>query len=194
MNQHPPPYSQDPRQPYPLLAERLRTVLAAVPLQPHQDIVQHIAAELGVDILRCAAALLHLLQPNATPNPDFPKPTTAPAANLKMIRYRLDIGSQHQLSMEPLIKILVEESGVDKKHINNLSIRSAYTLIDLPDAMPQDIYQHLKTVEINGRKLDIKRVKVRKKRHNAVHRGKTVNNPHDTPKPEPNIQNRQAGL
>jgi len=176
-----------------MLAERLRTVLATVPLQRHQSIIQDMAAELGVDILPCAAALLHLVQPNANLNPELPKPSNCPAPNLKMIRYRLDIGSQHQLSMEQLIKIMVTESGVDKNNINNISIRDSYTLIDLPDAMPQDIFQHLRSVELNGRKLGIKRVKPRKKRHNAHLRGKSVNR-HEPQRPESNNDNRQPGL
>jgi len=194
MSQHPESNATDPGQPCLPLARRLRAVLATVPLQRHQDLIQDTAAELGVDILQCAAALLHLLQADANPQPNSPKPTDCPAPNLKMIRYRLDIGSQHQLSMEQLKKTLVAESGVDKNNIHNITIRGTYTLIDMPDAMPQDIYQHLKSVELNGRQLDIKRVKPRKKRPITNHRGKTLNSLHETAKPEPLIENRRAGL
>jgi hypothetical protein len=85
-----------------------------------------------------------------------------------MVRYRLDIGSQHQITLEDLKKILVDESGVDKNNIANVSIRNLYTLIDLPDAMPPDIFQHLKLVEFNQQKLDIKRVKSRNKKRGGV--------------------------
>ena len=102
--------------------------------------------------------------------PSVPDPVSVPLEpvnTIKMVRYRLDVGSQHQLNIETLKKVLVEESGVDKNNINNINIRGLYTLIDLPDAMPPDIFQHLKTVEINARPLAIKRVKSRfKKRSN----------------------------
>jgi hypothetical protein len=128
---------------------------------------------LGTDVLQCAAALLHLLQTSEDHPQPLPKPSTPIQPLIKMVRYRLDIGIQHQLTVEQLKKVLVDESGVDKNNIANISIRSVYTLIDLPDAMPQDIYLHLKSVEINQRKLDIKRVKTRKKRHGGHHhRGK----------------------
>ncbi|MGZ4980128.1 MAG: DbpA RNA binding domain-containing protein [Methylobacter sp.] len=93
--------------------------------------------------------------------------------SIKMVRYRLDVGSQHQITSEELKKILIEESGVDKNNINNINIQGDYTLVELPDEMPQDIFLHLKSVEIKQRKLDIKRVKARnKKRNNYGRRGR----------------------
>ena len=82
------------------------------------------------------------------------------------MRYRLDLGSQHDLNEMELKKVLVEESGVDIKNISNVRIQDVYTLIDLPDEMPQEIFHHLKAVEINGRRLDIRRVKPRNKKRN----------------------------
>ena len=93
--------------------------------------------------------------------------------SIKMVRYRLDVGSKHQVTSEELKKILIEESGVDKNNINNINIQGDYTLVELPDEMPQDIFLHLKSVEIKQRKLDIKRVKARnKKRSNYGRRGR----------------------
>jgi len=164
-----------------LLKKSLEVILNTEELSQQRQLIKGIAAELGTDFLDFAAALLFLQK-----NPDVvtlrqesiqPKLPT-----IKMIRYRLDIGNQHQLTPELLTKVLVEESGVDKNNITNVSIRGLYTLIDLPDLMPPDIFQHLKSVEINQRKLDIKRVKLRKKRKHSSHRAnKVVNN---TPKPD----------
>lgn len=92
---------------------------------------------------------------------------------IKMVRYRLDVGSKHQVTSEELKKILIEESGVDKNNIKYINIQGDYTLVELPDEMPQDIFMHLKSVEIKQRKLDIKRVKSRnKRRSNHVRRGR----------------------
>lgn len=85
---------------------------------------------------------------------------------IKMVRYRLDVGCKHQVTLEELKKILIEESGVDKNNINVINIQGDYTLVELPDEMPQDIFLHLKSVEIKQHKLDIKRVKARNKRGN----------------------------
>ncbi|MGZ5029290.1 MAG: DbpA RNA binding domain-containing protein [Methylobacter sp.] len=113
--------------------------------------------------------LLKALKADATDNAAA---VTAPPG-IKMVRYRLDVGSKHQVTSEELKKILIEESGVDKNNIKYINIQGDYTLVELPDEMPQDIFMHLKSVEINQRKLDIKRVKPRnKKRSNYGRRGR----------------------
>lgn len=159
------------------LKNRLNEILAKENLVSQRVLITTIAAELNIDSLDCASALLHLLQAEKTitvveqktNNPVlaiFAQPT------IKMVRYRLAVGSKHQLSAEVLKQVLVEESGVDKNNICNVNIQDLYTLIDLPDEMPLDIFQHLKLVEINQQKLDIRRVKARnhKKRGSNHHR------------------------
>ena len=98
----------------------------------------------------------------------------------KMVRYRLDVGKKHQLNVKELKKVLVDESGVDKNNIINVMIHGQYTLIELPDEMPQDIFQHLKTVEINNQKLNIKRLKARTKKQagHRFRRGRPRPQPH----------------
>ena len=149
-----------------LLKSRLRQLLDAMPLNAQQYAIRIIADELNTDVLTCAAALLYLVQTNKILLKPLERVEPMQAASeqvgvIKMVRYRLDVGSQHQVTLEEIKKVLIEESGVDKNNINNVSIRSLYTLIELPDAMPPDIFQHLKTVEINQKKLDIRRVKPR---------------------------------
>lgn len=149
------------------LTERLQQLLATESLASQRAFIAATAINLNTDVLSCAAALLYLLQPPPAP----PVTSSLPEAlsTIKMVRYRLDIGSDHQLTLNELKKVLVEESGVDKNNIHNVSIRGAYTLLDLPDAMPADIFQHLKTVEIQQRPLAIKRVKTRHKKRGHPH-------------------------
>jgi hypothetical protein len=79
-----------------------------------------------------------------------------------MQRYRLDVGKKQGVELESLKEMLVEESGVDRNNIQNISIRNDYTLLELPDEMPSDIFLHLKNILINDFKLNITRLKVRK--------------------------------
>jgi hypothetical protein len=134
-------------------------------LRVHRGNVKRLISQLNTDSLSCAAALLALLSPALSLR--VPEGDT-----LKMVRYRLDIGSEHKLTLPDLKKVLVDESGVDKNNIQNVSIRALYTLIDLPDAMPSDIFQHLKTVELYDRPLAIKRVKIRYKKRGNYRRGR----------------------
>lgn len=151
-----------------LLKANLRRILINENLIEQQALLMQVARELNVDGVLCAAALLYLLENNQSLSTDIPKPETVAyqQTNIKMVRYRLAVGSMHQVTVELLKQVLIEESGVDKRNINNINIQDSYTLIDLPDEMPLDIFQHLKTVEINQHKLDIKRVKNRHKHRN----------------------------
>lgn len=146
------------------LKSRLRHILGSESLDVQRHVIGVLAAELDIDALACAAALLYLAQTDKLlPRPVLEQPPSEidQAGGIKMVRYRLDVGSRHQVTLEDIKKVLVEESGVDKNNINNVAIRGLYTLIELPDAMPPDIFQHLKTVEINQQKLNIRRVKAR---------------------------------
>jgi len=160
-----------------LLKNRLQQILNSENLDTQRELISTIAAELEIDSLTCAAALACLTQTTKnTPAPaslgnkqtDHPLPTKNTPMGIKMVRYRLDVGSKHHITLEQLKKVLIEESGVDKNNINNVNIQNLYTLIELPDEMPPDIFQHLKSVEVNQHKLDIRRVKARnnKKRGN----------------------------
>ena len=166
------------------LKNRLQQILKSKNLDAQRILNSAIAAELEIDSLTCAAALVHLTQiiPPRAFLTDQKTGHQSSAKNsqpgIKMVRYRLDVGSKHQVTPEGLKKVLIEESGVDKNNISNINIQGLYTLIELPDDMPPDIFQHLKSVEINQHKLDIRRVKTRnqKKRGNHhIRRGRQHN-------------------
>ncbi|MBZ4202365.1 MAG: DbpA RNA binding domain-containing protein [Methylovulum sp.] len=164
------------------LIAQLAEILAAKLANTHHDLLARLVATLNIDYLTCAAALLHLLeqQPGVllATEPCIEQHNTSlhsdknASTHIKMVRYRLDIGIYHQVTVDEIKRVLIEESGVDKNNINNVSIRHLYTLIELPDAMPMDIFHHLKTVEINQQKLAIRRVKVRNKKRGFMQRRK----------------------
>ena len=156
------------------LKTRLEQILAVVDLEVQRNFISTIIAELQIDSLTCAAALVYLTKQleitvplSAEKTRDSQLPSKSKSI-IKMLRYRLAVGSDHSITPELIKKVLIEESGVDKNNITNINIQRSYTLIELPDEMPQDIFQHLKSVEINQQKLDIKRIKTRnnKKRGN----------------------------
>lgn len=163
------------------LTTRVQQILETRNLNEQRALINTIIVERGATCLDYAAALLYICQHSQAPRPQFPAPrrsekrTYPPISRqpgIKMVRYRLDIGSQHQITQEQLKKVLVEESGVDKNNINFVTIQDNYTIIELPDEMPQDIFQHLKTVEINQQKLDIKRLKTRNHKKRGITRNR----------------------
>lgn len=158
------------------LHNQLQCLIETGGLEAERRLLTTLAQRLNVDAVLCAAALLHVAHSQnwlsqlseLVETKSMPMPTVT----MKMVRYRLAVGHVHLVSIDEIKRVLVEESGVDKKNITIIAVRDTYTLIELPDAMPSDIFQHLKTVEINQQPLDIKRVKLRnnKKRHSSYHR------------------------
>jgi len=161
------------------LKDQLKNILSSTNLDAKREQIHKLCTELDIDSLTCASALLTLI----TGQDSLPVATAAytPCLNtstvvtgIKMIRYRLDVGSKQQITADQLKKLLIEESGVDKNNIHNIHIHSLYTLLELPDEMPPDIFLHLKALEINQHKLDIRRVKTNNKRrgNNFIRRGR----------------------
>jgi len=158
-----------------LLKDQLLKVITSHNLENQRRFINTVTAELNVSVLDCAAAITYLYEQSSTviipeiveltkseKQSKQEQPSTQHA--IKLVCYRLDLGSQNNVAADQIKKILVEESGVDIKNITNVRIMDSYTLIDMPDEMPQEIFHHLKITEINGQSLDIRRVKKRNKK------------------------------
>jgi hypothetical protein len=161
-----------------MLKENLQQILASENLDKNREIAKKLADELGIEILDLAAVLIfldHRHSPKSVTDEDQISIHQAVShntfINFKLIRYRLSVGKQHEVTEDDIKKVLVNESGVDINNISHIVIQGLYTLVNLPDNMPQDIFLHLKTVEINQQKLDIKRMKS----SNQKKRGKNRN-------------------
>jgi len=163
------------------LKNTITQVIDSQNLTAEKSTLNTLAGELGISILDCAAALLYLHQrtpADTNEQAEITLPPSEPKISpfIKMVRYRLNVGLKQQITLDTLKQVLVDESGVDVNNIKNISMREHYTLLELPDAMPPDIFQHLKTVAINQHELDIKRLKARhKKRGGYRHRRAGIN-------------------
>jgi hypothetical protein len=148
------------------LKKRLQLVLGQENLQAHRSLIQKTSIELGMEPLDCAAALLYISQPHLFQNAEGELESSRPALppvfkqpHYRNVRYRLDVGKNHRIDQEQLLATLIEESGVDKKRIARIDIRDSYTLVDLPEGMPADIFQLLSEATVQGHPLNIKRIK-----------------------------------
>jgi hypothetical protein len=163
------------------LVLKLKNILETQALSAQRSTIDDLLKELHVDALQCAAALLYWVNSTESQEADKKISLDDEAANVpsinppaRMVRYRLDVGRKQGLSKESLTDLLVEESGVERKMIGNPDIRMAFTLVELPEGMPEDIFQHLKCVEFNQHRLNIKRTgsSYRKKRQHNFKRVK----------------------
>ena len=77
---------------------------------------------------------------------------------IDMRRYRLDVGHQHDAQPGHIVGAIANEAGIDSCYIGNIDIHDDFTLIDLPDGMPGEIFKILKKTRVSGRPLNIRAV------------------------------------
>ncbi|WP_347988294.1 DbpA RNA binding domain-containing protein [Methylomonas sp. AM2-LC] len=143
----------------------LQQIIDTQNLDTERKAINAMAIRINRDVLDCAAALL-FRQQSQIASPPLIVASSVPEsvkARYRFVRYRLDVGSQHQVEKEQIETVLIQESGVDKKRIGKIDIRHNYTLVELPDGMPADIFQLLSEAKLGERKLAIKRVKSNRK-------------------------------
>lgn len=87
--------------------------------------------------------------------PRFHEESQEPPVDLDMRRYRIEVGREHGVQPKNIVGAIANEISLDSNFIGNINIRDVYTLLDLPDGMPKDVFAHLKTVRVCGRTLDI---------------------------------------
>lgn len=151
------------------LKNKLKFLLDKPEIALHQQLIKRLSADLQINYLDCASALSLLNHADLVVHGQGKKLNESEIKKVennlvsipkqKQVRYRLDIGRKHAVTQDDIKDVLIEVSGVDKKRIGRLDIRNYYTLVDLPDGMPADIFQLLAEVEIKQRKLNLKRVK-----------------------------------
>lgn len=162
--------------------KRLQHILNETDLSSRRALVERLCQRLGIEPLDCAAALLALTQPQFkqaveigelaveedTGIPEQPAQLLQSPRPLRLVCYRLDVGSVHQVLVDDIKDVLVEESGVERSRIGRVDIYPHYTLVELPEGMPADVFQLLTETELASRKLNIKRVKPQRRNHFRV--------------------------
>lgn len=75
-----------------------------------------------------------------------------------MERYRLEVGSKHEVKAGNIVGAIANESGLDSSYIRKVTIYDTYSTVDLPTGMPKDIFRVLKKTWVAGRQLNITHV------------------------------------
>jgi ATP-dependent RNA helicase DeaD len=88
---------------------------------------------------------------------DFtPRPVRAHHTEEGKRTYRIEVGHEHGVKPGNIIGAIANEAGLESQFIGRLSIRGEYSLIDLPDGMPAEVFQHLQKVWVSQHQLRIK--------------------------------------
>ncbi len=88
--------------------------------------------------------------------PRTPRRDGPPQAGLE--RFRIEVGHIHKVMPGNIVGAIANETGIDSKDIGRISIFDAHSTVDLPKAMPADVFQTLKKVWVGGQALRISRI------------------------------------
>jgi ATP-dependent RNA helicase DeaD len=72
-----------------------------------------------------------------------------------MKTYRIEVGTEQNVEPKHIVGAIANEAGMDSRMIGRITINQDHSLVDLPDGMPKDIFQHLRKVWVNNKQLEI---------------------------------------
>ncbi len=75
-----------------------------------------------------------------------------------MERFRIDVGRVDGVRPGNIVGAIANEAGIDGKNIGPIHIDYHYSIVDLPQGMPTDIYEHLQQVWVAGKPLRLTRL------------------------------------
>ena len=89
-----------------------------------------------------------------------------------MDRFRIEVGRQHKVKPGNIVGAIANEAGLDSEYIGHIDIHEAFTLVDLPKDMPDDVFQDLKKTRVCNQRLDISRLERAGKKRAAARKAK----------------------
>jgi len=95
-----------------------------------------------------------------------------------MERFRILVGHTHGVKPGNIVGAIANEAELDSQYIGRISIFDEYSTVDLPEGMPSDIFDALKTVWVSGQQLRISRFgqpeasPIKRKRFKGKHKHK----------------------
>jgi ATP-dependent RNA helicase DeaD len=92
----------------------------------------------------------------ARPRAGFSPGQVAPA-EAGMERYRIEVGHAHEVKPGNIVGAIANEADIDSQYIGRIQIFDEFSLVDLPEGMPQEVFLHLKKVWVAKRPLNISR-------------------------------------
>jgi ATP-dependent RNA helicase DeaD len=72
--------------------------------------------------------------------------------------YRIEVGHAHGVQPGNIVGAIANEAGLDGRNIGHIDIRDDHSFVDLPEGMPEEIFESLQAVRVRGTELRISRV------------------------------------
>ncbi len=162
-------------------AQRITDTLASDELEFYQQLLERYQREHNIPAIEIAAALAKLLQGNEpfllkpktekthrkekdrTPGQSSQRQTERRSQETRdrpyrTERYRMEVGHLHGVKPGNILRILTSETGLDTQYIGRIDIQDEYSIVDLPEGMPNEVFRDLKKSWIAGQPLKISRI------------------------------------
>ena len=75
-----------------------------------------------------------------------------------MEHFRIEVGRDHDVQPGNIVGAIANEAGLDSQFIGHIDIQDSYSIVDLPEGMPKEVFRELKKVWVAGRQLNISRL------------------------------------
>jgi len=158
--------------------EKLTALMADEPMEFFQDLSFELMEEMNIDILQLAAGVLCLAQQERPLRPENSRALSSPRWDepkkpgrergpgrgrpLKnMALYRIQVGSLDGLEVRNVLGAVANETGIPSQFIGQIRIHPDYSTIELPDDLPREIIDHLRTVYVAQKPMNISRTRSR---------------------------------
>ena len=73
--------------------------------------------------------------------------------------YRIEVGHVHGVKPGNIVGAIANEAGIESRFIGRIDIHQTFSLLDLPEGVPDDLIQHLQSVWVAGQRLKIRRAR-----------------------------------
>jgi len=157
------------------LKQKISDTLASADLELYQQLVESYQREHDVSTRDIAAALAFLSQSDAPLLNKELKRLPAQNQNKQdksgkqherkspkkhipeqgMECFRIEVGKVHGVKPQNIVGAIANEAGIESQYIGRIEIYDTYSLIDLPEGMPREIFHALKRVWVVGTQLKI---------------------------------------
>jgi ATP-dependent RNA helicase DeaD len=140
-----------------------RALEARTRIDGFRDIIAHYVREHDVPEVDVAAALAVVAQgdepllldaepePVRTPRDRDPKPSAGFAT------YRIDVGRKHRVEPRQIVGALANEGGLNRREFGAITIRSDFSLVELPADLSSGTWDGLKDTRIGGRPIRLRK-------------------------------------
>jgi ATP-dependent RNA helicase DeaD len=75
-----------------------------------------------------------------------------------MESFRLEVGREHEVTPANIVGAIANEAEIDSEYIGRIEIFDDHSTVELPEGMPKELFKHLKSVWVSGRRLQISRL------------------------------------